>query len=143
AAVPGAPADDPRAVVEQAGALRFAAIELQGEARGRPLPDIARGVVQAKAVGRELADSCRLVAQQARAGAAAAVGAGRLFVAVERLAPPVVTLAAAACRILPFGFGRQAITCASLARQPLGVGMGVAPGHMDDRALRGKAPAFV
>ena len=90
-----------------------------------PLPDVARGVGQAKGVCRELPYWRRLFA--APFATASMAVCPYLAVLLNIMTPPIACRRAGPRRELPLGFARQAKFLAGLVGQPVGIGDSIIP----------------
>src|SRR4029077_269291 len=104
---------------------------------GRPLPGIARHLMQPEAVGRIGANRGRRPVPRVVLPGKVAVPKVRLAIARRlRLVTPdeLRALETAACRALPLGLVWQRLT------SPGGIGLGVLAGHVDDRMISDSLP---
>ena len=113
------------------------AVEARAVPVRAPLPDVARGVVEAEAVGREGArgrgSEVAVVRRVARREVALPDVAAVLAARLQLVAPGVATpLEAAAGRVLPLRLGREA------RAGPRAVGRRVLPGDVDDRVVHAR-----
>src|ERR1700730_6836607 len=91
-----------------------------------PLPDVAVHIVETELVGRKRADRCRLPAVPL---AAAAVAVGIIF--ADFVAPGIGCRCARARRVLPFGFGEQAVGPARHFGEPGHILLDLIPVYID------------
>src|SRR5262249_52228024 len=92
-----------------------------------PLPNVSYSVVQSKSVGLKRTHRPGLLAIPL---AAAPIAVRHALYQV--IPPPIFRLCSSSGGILPFGFCRQPIAFARLLGQPLPVGVGIFPRHVDN-----------
>ena len=144
--VPGAAAAYLHRALGRAGRIVFAAsVRSSARRASRPsIPDVAVHVEEAEGIGREAAHrrsegkkpSCVGSARPPTAASAASASKTLATRARKRVVAAVVlAVRAGAAGVFPFGLGGQPVVPAFHAAQPARQGLGVVPGHVDDRVL--------